>query len=239
MMAKELKASLYMIYSNYFYSLLTFWAILVGIIGISIAFAYINPGSESFFTLSAPLYFYGPIVGAMIVTSIIPYLIKLGVTRFSSFLAIGIFGFLVTIVNSFVVQVILQVLRLLFTEEKTGRFIFGQESMLEINHLGETLTDNLWWTQMVIDSTLAFFFLSLAFFISLIFYRFGKLGGFLFLAVIGAIFIYGMSNEGFLFRFFEAIFTSFSFHYFYYLFGIGLGIFGLSYLILHRLTIKQ
>ncbi|HLR43374.1 MAG TPA: hypothetical protein VK067_09070 [Pseudogracilibacillus sp.] len=239
-MAKELKGSLYMIYSNYFYSLLTFWAVLVGIVGISIVFAYIYPGSESYFTLSAPSYFYGPIVGAMLVTGIVPYLIKLGVTRFSLFVSIGIFGLVVTIVNSLVVQVIQKILTLIFKETGSGHLLLANgESTLVLNHIAEGLAVDTWWTRIVIDTSLAFFFLAIAFFIALIFYRYGKLGGFLFLAAIAAVMIFGMSSGGFLYQLFERIFTTFSFHYFYYLFGIGIVIYGLSYLILHGLTIKQ
>lgn len=239
-MTKELKGSLYMIYSNYFYSLLTFWAVLIGIVGISILFAYIYPGSESNFTLSAPSYFYGPIVGAMIVTGIIPYLIKLGVTRFSLFVSIGIFGVLATILNSVVVQVIQKILTLIFKETENGHLLLANgESTLFLNHIAEGLAVDTWWTRIVIDTSLAFFFLAIAFFISLIFYRYGKLGGFIFLAVIAAIMIYGMSSGGFLYQIFEGIFTSFSFNYFYYLYGMGIAVYGLSYVILHRLTIKQ
>lgn len=239
-MAKELKGSLYMIYSNYFYSLLTFWAILIGIVGITIVFAYIYPGSESYFTLSAPGYFYGPIVGVMLVTGVMPYLIKLGVTRFSLFVSIGIFGVLVTIVNSVVVQVIQKILSILFKQTANGHLLLvNGESTLFLNHIAEGLAIDTWWTRIVIDTSLAFFFLAIAFFIALMFYRYGKLGGFIFLAVIAAIVIYGMSSGGFLFQLFEHIFTTFSFNYFYYLYGLGIAVYGLSYIILHRLTIKQ
>lgn len=239
-MAKELKGSLYMIYSNYFYSLLTFWAVLIGIVGISIVFAYIYPGSESYFTLSAPSYFYGPIVGAMLVTGIMPYLIKLGVTRFSLFVSIGIFGGVVTIANSIVIQVIQKILTLIFKETASGHLLLAKgESTLVLNHIAEAFPVDTWWTRIVIDTSLAFLFLAIAFFIALIFYRYGKLGGFLFLAAIAAIMIFGMSSGGFLYQILERIFTTFSFHYFYYLFGIGIVIYGLSYVILHRLTIKQ
>lgn len=238
-MVKELKGSLYMIYSNYFYSLLTFWAVLIGIIGISILFAYIYPGSESYFTLSAPSYFYGPIVGAMVVTGILPYLIKLGVTRFSLFLSIGIFGILVTIVNSVVIQVIQQILSMIFKQTTNGHLILAKgESTLVLNHIAEGFPVDTWWTRIVIDTSVAFLFLAIAFFIALLFYRYGKLGGFLFLAAIAAIIIFGMSNGGFLFQLFEYIFTNFTFHYFYYVYGLGIVIYGLSYLILHRLTIE-
>jgi len=239
-MAKELKGSLYMIYSNYFYSLITFWSVLIGIVGISIVFAYIYPGSESYFTISAPSYFYGPIIGVMIVTGVLPYLIKLGVTRFSLFLAIGIFGVIVTIVNSVVIQGIQKILSLIFKQTENGQLLLANgESTLILNHIGESFTVDAWWTRIVIDTSLAFLFLAIAFFIALIFYRYGKLGGFLFLAAIAAIMIFGMSNGGFLYQILERIFTTFSFHYFYYLYGIGIVIYGLSYIILHRLTIKQ
>src|SRR5699024_4291664 len=89
------------------------WSILLGILVVSLAFAYFLTGVEGdtnfVFFLTIPMYVYAGIVGFLTVRDFIPFSIKMGATRKNMFLAIGIFFLFISVAKA-LFGTILQVL---------------------------------------------------------------------------------------------------------------------------------
>ena len=238
-MIQEIKGTMHMIYTNYKISLLTFWAILIGIVILSVGSTYLLQSSMTEFTLSAPMYFYTPIVAGIVVTGVMPFMIKLGVTRFPIFLSLGTFLLIASILNAVVIQLIQAILKMFFDMNGRALVLRNGSSEFTINHIADLLPNSTFATEIIIDISITMLLSMVVFFISLIFYRYGKLIGFSFMGLIGVLFVFDMSNEGAVFQLLEYIVLHFEFSYFYYMFGLSIIVYLVSYIFMHRMTIKK
>lgn len=238
-MMQEMKATLYMLYANYKLSLLSFWAILLGILTILLLSTYLIGASKSEFTLSAPMYFYTPIVAAMVITGVLPFMIKHGVTRFPLFLSLGLFLLVVSVLNAIFVQVIHKGLELFLNMENKVVQLKSGESTFSLNHIGDMLAHKHFLTEMTIDISVSMLLSMLVFLIAIIFYRYGKMIASSMLAIVGILFVLDMTNQGAVYQFFEYVVTHFNFNYFYYIFGVSILVYLFSYLFLYNITLKK
>ncbi|HLR72206.1 MAG TPA: hypothetical protein VK085_12350 [Pseudogracilibacillus sp.] len=96
--------------------------------------------------------------------------------------------------------------------------------------------ESTWVTRGVIDSSITFFLMAVAFMIGLVFYRYGLIGGFGIIGVAMVVIVFGISR-GWLLDFFINILSDFSFVFFYQLFAIGLIVYLASFILLRRITV--
>lgn len=236
-MQKQLKGSLYYLYANSRFSLIVFWVILISLLLVTLIIDLFSNDSTIVFQLSSPTYIFAAIMGYWIVKNTIPYIVKLGGTRASIFVAVGIYAFLLAVFNATIANTLNKVVTFLFGEENMEGVVYSEDgSTMTFNHLADFLTDSTWVSNFIIDISISFFMLVVMFLMGLIFYRYGLVGGISFLAVGAIIFIIGMS-KGWLVDFFINIFTTFSIELFYQLFVVAIIIYALSFLLLRRLTV--
>lgn len=237
-MNRQMKGSLYMLYANNVYSLLTFWSVIIALVILTVVLSYLFPDSNNGLSLSAPTYIYGAVIGVMFVNSFIPYLVKLGVTRQTIFLSVGIFSLALVVLNALLVVVIEFLLKSLFPYEYAKTLtIQTNENTFIINHISDVLQNKTFMTMAVVDISISFFMLVVAFVITLLFYRYGLLIGFVTLALFIFAIIFGIT-QGWIETLFWAIFTNFSITFFYQLFAFAFILFCLSYFMLRDVPIK-
>src|SRR5699024_8110041 len=94
----QLKGTLYYYAVNMRYMLMIFCGIMLGILLLSIVSDMLFGGDtmDIYYSFSIPTYAFAVAVGFWVVKNIIPYLVKMGITRLSIYLGTGImFLFLV------------------------------------------------------------------------------------------------------------------------------------------------
>lgn len=238
-MNKELQGSLYYLFSNLRFSLLVFWGILMGVLVISLVSAFLIEDSHVSFNLSFPIYIFSGIFGYWIVKNAIPYLIKMGVTRKIIFVAIGIFGICLGLINSLISNVLDKIVSLISSSgvlnSSLSFSVDGNEQF--INHIGQLVSNDGWLVRVMIDTSISFFLFGCLFIGGLIFYKFGVVGG-LASFVVGFLFFLYAGNAGWLESFVKLIIKNFDIIFFYQLFGVGILVYLISYLFLRRLTLR-
>lgn len=238
-MTKQLKGSLYYLLANSRYSLIVFWSVLGAVLLLTLVVDFLTSDSSTFaFNLSFPIYVFAAVMGYWIVKNTIPYIIKLGGTRKNIFSAIGMYAIILTLFNAIIANVVSSLITFVYGQGKFRGVISlsYNDNIASFNHIGDFLENSTWLTKIFIDMSISFFLLAMMLMIGLIFYRYGLIGGFSFLAIGMITFIIGMT-KGWLSDFFIQVFSNFSFVFFYQLFFVGVGIYVLSYLLLRRLTI--
>lgn len=237
-MVTQLKGSLYYLFSSLRFSLLVFWSILGGVLAISVITDLLMTDSHFSFNLSFPTYIFAAIFGFWMIKNVIPFLIKMGATRKAIFLAIGIFGIVLSVLNAVLSNTVDKVITVLYSSNSLNQSITltvdGNEQFF--NHIGDFLGDTSWLTRVVIDSSISFFFFGCLFVGGLIFYKYGVVGGMVFFALGFFAMIYA-GHAGWLETFFKAIFTNFSMVFFYQLFIVGIVVYLLSFFLMRRLAI--
>src|SRR5699024_11528072 len=101
------------LFSNLRFSLFVFWGVLMGVLAISLISVFLIVDSHVSFNMSFPIYVFSGIFGYWIVKNAIPYLIKMGVTRKVIFVAIGIFGICLGLINSLISNVLDKIVSLI------------------------------------------------------------------------------------------------------------------------------
>ena len=238
-MMQELKGSLYYLFSNLRFSLFIFWGILAGVLVISLISSFLIEDTHVSFNMAFPIYIFSAIFGYWIVKNAIPYLIKMGATRKTIFVAVGIFGICVGLINAFISSLIDQIISLISTSNvlNTSMSISVDGNEQFINHIGQLVSNDGWLARMVIDTSISFFLFGCLFIAGLIFYKFGIVGGLASFVVGFLLFLYA-GNAGWLERFVLFIMKNFDMMFFYQLFGVGVLIYLISYLFLRRLTLR-
>lgn len=239
-MNKELRGSLYYLFSNLRFSLLIFWCILMGVLAISLVSAFLVEDSHVSINLAFPIYVFSGIFGYWIVKNAIPYLVKMGATRTTIFLAIGIFGICLGLINSLISNVVNQIVSIISVSNilNTSMSISVDGNEQFINHIGQLVSNDGWLARIVIDTSISFFLFGCLFIAGLIFYKFGVVGG-LASFVVGFLFFLYAGNAGWLESFVKLIIENFDMMFFYQLFGVGLIVYLISYLFLRRLTLRE
>jgi hypothetical protein len=230
-MARQIKGLLYFLMMNLRNSLLIFWTILLGILVVSLTFAYFLSGIEGtnfVFFLTVPIYVYCSIIGIFLVRDSIPFAIKMGATRKNMFIAFGTFFLVLSILKS-AIATVLEELVYIFNE-------FAGIDIFTFLHFAHLLENN-WYTRMIIDSAMMFFSFVLFFMVGLLFYKFGLAVSGSVLGVFAVLLLLGIAR-GWIFDFFRDLFSAFEIGLFYQLFGIALIIYLLTFVFLRRMEVK-
>lgn len=239
-MGRELQGVLYYYLTNVRHAFLIFWLVIVAIFILSIVLDALVGGDDMtiHFNLSFPIYIFAAALGFIVVKSTLPYLIKMGATRKIIYIGTVIFFIVFSSINALLANALNWLLRKLTKSEIGGGFIYTNgEQTTTFNHIADFLERDNFLYQIIVDLSLSFFFITVFFIIGLMFYRFGLLGGFLFVGVIAFTFIYGMA-DGWLAEFFIDIFSDFTIAFFYQLALVGLGVYLLSFFLLRRYTLQ-
>lgn len=239
-MGRELQGVLYYYLTNVRHAFLIFWLVIVAIFILSIVLDALVGGENMtiHFNLSFPIYIFAAALGFIVVKSTLPYLIKMGATRKIIYIGTVIFFIVFSSINALLANALNWLLRKLTKSEIGGGFIYmNGEQTTTFNHIADFLERDNFLYQIIVDLSLSFFFITVFFIIGLMFYRFGLLGGFLFVGVIAFTFIYGMA-DGWLAEFFIDIFSDFTIAFFYQLALVGFGVYLLSFFLLRRYTLQ-
>ncbi|MGY0692535.1 hypothetical protein ACW2QC_07040 [Virgibacillus sp. FSP13] len=230
-MGRQVNGLLYFFITDVRHSLFIFWTILISTLIISIVGAYLLMNVDEgrmVFTLSMAIYIYCGIFGFITVKQGIPFSIKMGATRKNLFVSIGIFFLGLALVKAILANTIHSLV--IWMSDGVGidtfRFI----------HPAQLMTDT-WLTRVMIDTTVMFFILAFMFTIGLLFYKYGLLGGG---AVVGALVItllFGVAY-GWIIDFFSGILESLTMTFFVELLLIGLILYGISWIMLRKITIE-
>ncbi|TQS70629.1 hypothetical protein DX933_17880 [Ornithinibacillus gellani] len=232
-MGRQIKGLLYFFVMDIRYSLMIFWTILISLLAVSLAISHflesaIASGSGVFtFVLTGPIYVYCAIIGFLTVRDYIPYSLKLGATRKSIFVSIGIFFFGLAFAKSVAATIIQAAV-------EKGVDLFGMKYFIFL-HPAQLLTDT-WYNRLIIDTSISFFFAVLLFLIGLIFYRFGLAGGGSALGIVGILLLIGLA-KGWVFDFAKHVFTTFDMVFFAQLFGVALVIYAVTFVLVRKISI--
>lgn len=231
-MGKQIKGLLYFFIMDIRYSLLIFWTILLGVLAVSIAFSYFLLSVEDggfFFGFPFAIYVYCAILGFLTVKESIPFSLKIGATRKNIFVSIGVFFLLLAFAKA-VVANLLQTLISFFTES-AGIHTFN------FLHLAN-LMENTWFNRVIIDGTVMFFLLSGMFMLGLLFYKYGLAGGGSVAGILAVVLLLGIA-QGWIFDFFTDVFASIDVLFFFQLLGVGIVLYGLTFLLVKKITILK
>lgn len=236
----QLKGTLYYYAVNMRYMLFIFWGIMLGILLLSLIGDFFI-GSESmdiYYSFSFPTYIFAAAVGFWVVKNVIPYLVKMGITRAIIYLGTGIMFLLLVLFNG----VIANIVEVLGTDVVGSNINSGFEITMDGKTISSTSTlielfaKDTVWNRLVIDVSIQFFAIAVSFIFGMIFYRYKLFGGAAVLAVLLFIFIYSITS-GWLYDTVVNIFSDFSMLFFYQLFGVAIVIYLITHFFLRRLTI--
>ena len=240
-MPREIKGTLYYLQAHLRYSFIIFWSIMIGVLVFSLIMKVLLASEETVvsFDFSIPIYLFGAIFGYYIVKNTMPYLIKMGVTRKSLFVSVGIHILTIALLNAIIANTIYSLLRFFYGGNIQSSILVeieAEETTLAFTHFADIFMENTWLTRVVIDTSITFFLLAATLLVGLIFYRFGLIGGIGSIAAVMLIFILGMT-KGWLVDFFLKIYENFSFAFFYQLFAVGILLYLLSFILIRRITV--
>ena len=101
-------------------------------------------------------------------------------------------------------------------------------------HVAQLMEDT-WVNRVIIDMSVMFLFLTVMFLTGLIFYRYGLLGGGIVVGIEVIILFVGIA-QGWLIDFFTDLFSDLKLTLFLQIFGIGIVIYLISFLLIRRVT---
>ncbi len=228
-MGRQLKGLLYFFSSNIRHSLLIFWTILMSILVVTLTISYflLNVEGEMAFSLTAPMYVYCGIMGFLTVKEMIPFSIKMGATRKNLYVVIAIFFLLLSLFKA-IAGTIIQVL-VTSMNEAIGLNNFN------FLHLAQFI-DDTWYTRVVIDTAVMFFFLTLMFLLGLLFYRFGFAGAGSVLGILLVGLLLSIA-KGWAWDFITNIVESFGMTFFLQMTIMSIVFYVLSFFLVRRITI--
>ncbi|MFD1170958.1 hypothetical protein [Oceanobacillus picturae] len=228
-MGRQLKGLLYFFSSNIRHSLLIFWTILMSILVVTLTISYflLNVEGEMAFSLTAPMYVYCGIMGFITVKEMIPFSIKMGATRKNLYVVIAIFFLLLSSFKA-IAGTIIQVL-VTSLNEAIGLNNFN------FLHLAQFI-DDTWYTRVVIDTAVMFFFLTLMFLLGLLFYRFGFAGAGSVLGILLVGLLLSIA-KGWAWDFITSIVESFGMTFFLQMTIMSIVFYVLSFFLVRRITI--
>lgn len=228
-MGRQLKGLLYFFSSNIRHSLLIFWTILMSILVVTLTISYflLNVEGEMAFSLTAPMYVYCGIMGFLTVKEMIPFSIKMGATRKNLYVVIAIFFLLLSLFKA-IAGTIIQVL-VTSMNEAIGLNNF------DFLHLAQFI-DDTWYTRVVIDTAVMFFFLTLMFLLGLLFYRFGFAGAGSVLGILLVGLLLSIA-KGWAWDFITNIVESFGMTFFLQMTIMSIVFYVLSFFLVRRITI--
>jgi hypothetical protein len=228
-MGRQFKGLLYFFSSNVRHSLLIFWTILMSILVVTLTISYflLNVEGEMAFSLTAPMYVYCGIMGFITVKEMVPFSIKMGATRKNLYVVIAIFFLLLSLFKA-IAGTIIQVL-VTSMNEAIGLNNF------DFLHLAQFI-DDTWYTRVVIDTAVMFFFLTLMFLLGLLFYRFGFAGAGSVLGILLVGLLLSIA-KGWAWDFITDIVESFGMTFFLQMTIMSIVFYVLSFFLVRRITI--
>ncbi|CDO04450.1 hypothetical protein OPHB3_1134 [Oceanobacillus picturae] len=228
-MGRQFKGLLYFFSSNVRHSLLIFWTILMSILVVTLTISYflLNVEGEMAFSLTAPMYVYCGIMGFITVKEMVPFSIKMGATRKNLYVVIAIFFLLLSLFKA-IAGTIIQVL-VTSMNEAIGLNNF------DFLHLAQFI-DDTWYTRVVIDTAVMFFFLTLMFLLGLLFYRFGFAGAGSVLGILLVGLLLSIA-KGWAWDFITNIVESFGMTFFLQMTIMSIVFYVLSFFLVRRITI--
>lgn len=228
-MGRQFKGLLYFFSSNVRHSLLIFWSILMSILVVTLTISYflLNVEGEMAFSLTAPMYVYCGIMGFITVKEMVPFSIKMGATRKNLYVVIAIFFLLLSLFKA-IAGTIIQVL-VTSMNEAIGLNNF------DFLHLAQFI-DDTWYTRVVIDTAVMFFFLTLMFLLGLLFYRFGFAGAGSVLGILLVGLLLSIA-KGWAWDFITNIVESFGMTFFLQMTIMSIVFYVLSFFLVRRITI--
>lgn len=231
-MNRQIKGLLYFFIADARRSFLIFWGILLGTLLVTIFGTYFLLNVEEVtmhFGLSFAIYIFCAIFAFVSAKESIPFAIKMGATRKNFFISLGIFFVGLSVLKSILANTIHS---LVLTITKQLSF-----KSFNLIHLAQLLEDK-WLTRVIIDAACMFFVLVVMFGIGLLFYKYGLAGGGGFVAIVLVFLLVGVA-EGFIADFFINIAESFDLVFFYQVAGVGLLLYGFTWLLVRKVTIKK
>ncbi|GAA0597918.1 hypothetical protein GCM10009001_12550 [Virgibacillus siamensis] len=231
-MGNQIKGLLYFFVTDIRHSLTVFWTILLSILVVAFAFAIFLTSVEDgfmYFMLTAPIYVYCAILGFLTVKESVPFSIKMGATRKNLFISLGIFFFVLSLTMSVAASVLQEIVNGIAEATGIDTFTFM--------HLAYFL-ENTWYTRIVIDTSVSFFFLSFMFIVGLIFYKYGFAGGGGFLGTLVLLLLISIA-KGWIIDFFIDLFADIDLTFFYQMIGIGIVLYLISFVFLRKITIVK
>lgn len=221
----------YLYVSDYRHSITIFWTILMAILIVSLWITYFLAGlnnEDTFFTLSltGPMYVYCGILGFLMVKESVPFSIKMGATRKNLFISLGLFFLLLSFAMSVAASILQELVMALMNATGLDMFTFLHPAYF---------LDDTWHTRIIMDTSIMFFAFAVLFVIGLLFFKYGLAGGGSVLGVALVVLFLG-SAQGWLIEFVIDVFTEIDLGFFYQLFGIGIVIYGISFMFLGRIT---
>lgn len=228
-MEKQIKGLLYFFLTDARYSIAIFWSINIGIIVLSLSISYFLVSVEGEFYLSAsiPMYIYCAIFGYITVKESIPFALKIGATRKSIFISIGLFFLILSGLKAVFMSIIHSTTLAFADAVGISNFLFIHPATL----LGDT-----WLNRLVVDASIMFLVFSMMFIIGLVFYRTGLAGGGIVAGIIVLLLLFGIA-EGWLFEFISDLIADVDLTLFVQMFGVGIVFYLLSFLFVRRITI--
>ncbi|QDP39351.1 hypothetical protein [Radiobacillus deserti] len=231
-MSNQLKAMLYFYVTDMRKQFLIFWTILSSIIIFSFCIAGMMPGGwELYLTISIPVYVFSGITGFKIVKESLPFTIKMGGTRRSYFLSIGMFTMGYSIAVSFITNGLHSISKIVMN-------IFTMDNFGIIHPTALMGEESNWFSRFAVDLFLNFFLVASLFILGLIFYRFGIVGGFSTLGVFVVINIVMIASGEFM-DIAKAVITQSEIGHYIILFGFGLLLYGISWFMLRRISVAS
>lgn len=236
----QLKGTLYYYGVNMRYALMIFWGILLGVMLLSMLADFILGGAEGniYFSSGLPLYLFAIITGFWVVKNVIPFLVKMGVTRTTIYTGTGIVFILLVLFNGAIANLLQVVITEVFHSNISNSFeltVDGQ-SLTGSGGLIELFAEDTRWNHFIIDVSVQFICVAISFLIGLVFYRYKLIGGAIFLALLFALLTYSITS-GWLADAILDIWSNLSMFFFYQLFLSGVLIYLLTIVLLRRLTI--
>lgn len=231
-MGRQIKGLLYFFGADIRRSILIFWAILLSILIICLIGSVLLSDVDGGFmmmTLTIPIYIYCAIAGFITVKEAIPFSIKMGATRKSLFLSLGILFLSLSIVQSVLASTIQ-------TAVNAINPLLGIENFAFF-HVVYFMQDT-WFTRIMVDLSITFFCFTLFFVIGLLFYKYGLAGGGTVIGLLVILLLFGFA-QGWLVDFIIQTFQGLHLTVFYQLFLIGIVLYALSILLLRKITIVK
>ncbi|UFU00025.1 hypothetical protein KO561_03405 [Radiobacillus kanasensis] len=228
-MSKQLKAMLYFYVTDMRKQFTIFWMILMSIVVVSLIMATTMPDFwEAYLTISIPVYTFSGVAGFKIIKESLPFTIKMGGTRSSYFVSIGMFMLGYSIIAAFITNVVHSLSMLVMDILKLDNLQIMHPTAL----MGQ---EDVWLYRFGIDFYLNFFFIATLFILGLIFYKFGIVGGFLTLGVFALLNAVAIAS-GELIELGEVVIFQSEVSHYLVLFGIGAFLYVISWSLLRRIS---
>ncbi|GAA0340247.1 hypothetical protein GCM10008967_33260 [Bacillus carboniphilus] len=226
-MNKQMKAVLTFSLFDIRQPLTIFWSVLIGfmLLGTGISFT-LGQGTIMIFSSSVAVYIFCGISGFLTVRDTFPYNLKMGGTRRNYFVGISLYFLLLAIVMSAFHNVMITIFDKLVDVLKINGIQFFHFSTL-------TGLQDTWILRFFIDGVLALFVLIFFFFLGVMFFRFGLIGGYSVIAICAIAIILPQGRDR-LIEFFIGFATNDAILQYIWLLGIGVVLLFITRLIMRK-----